>query len=50
MYIYFNESSNMLNILLVKYSTRPVCPHQLLGIGPGLGIHEVLRLHQEKQQ
>ena len=48
MYIYFNGCCNMLGLPLVKYLTRPVCRHQLLGGGPGLVIHEIWRLHQER--
>ena len=48
MYIYFNECCNMLNLILVKYLTRPFCRHLFLDVGPGLGIHGVFWLHQEK--
>ena len=31
-----------------KIFVLPVCRHQFLGCGPGLGIHEFSRLHQER--
>ena len=38
----------MSGLILVKYSSRPVCRYQFLGVCSELGIHEVLRLNQER--